>query len=298
MGKLVIITGSGGQLGHELLKTAPPDWQLVAMGRQQLDIGDAAAVQGALRILKPSLIINAAAYTAVDQAEREPVAAQRGNAEGPANLAAGADEVGARLLHVSTDFVFNGHASVAYTPEHETDPLSVYGLSKRDGETAVLARGGKHCVVRTGWVYASHGRNFLQSMLRLLAERQTLGVVDDQIGTPTWAQGLAQLLWRLAERQTLRGIYHYSDAGVASWYDFACAIRELASERGLLRASAVIQPIPSSDYPTPAQRPRFSVLDKRRTWRDCDITPSHWRTQLAAALNELRTPLTEGESHG
>jgi dTDP-4-dehydrorhamnose reductase len=284
----VIITGAGGQLGWELQQTAPAPDACMALPRSALDIADADAVEALFARERPALLINAAAYTAVDRAESEPALAMRVNGEGPATLAAACRRHGARLLHVSTDFVFDGHASVPYTPDARPAPLGEYGRSKLAGERAVLATAPGAVVVRTGWVYSSAGHNFVKTMLRLMDERDTLSVVVDQVGTPTWARGLARLLWQAAGRDDRSGIYHWSDAGVCSWYDFAVAIAEEALALGLLSRLPEIHPIPGVEYPTPAKRPAFSVLDKRSSWEDFDTEGIHWRVQLRQMLQELK----------
>jgi dTDP-4-dehydrorhamnose reductase len=236
----------------------------------------------------PQLVINAAAYTAVDKAESQPEAAHRGNAVGPGTLAQGCARQGVRLIHISTDFVFDGTASQPYLPEAPTAPLGEYGRSKRAGELAVQSAQPEALILRTGWVYSSFGSNFVKTMLRLMGERNELAVVTDQVGTPTWAHGLAAAVWAAAARPQLHGIYHWSDAGVCSWYDFAVAIYEEARALGLLSRAVNIRPIPAADYPTPAQRPAYSVLDKTASWRDFALEGVHWRAQLRAMLAEFR----------
>lgn len=288
MNQKVVVVGAGGQLGRELLRSAPPAVRLTALTRSELDIGDANAVTGCLQRYAPALVINAAAYTGVDAAESAPAAARRANAEGPANLARTCSDLGARLIHVSTDFVFDGLASRPYGPGAATAPLGEYGRSKLAGEQAVQEALPAALVVRTGWVYSAFGRNFVRTMLRLMAEREELAVVEDQVGTPTWARGLAQALWAAGDRPQLGGIYHWSDAGVCSWYDFAVAIQEEALALGLPVRPARIRPIPASDYPTPARRPHYSVLDKTLSWRDFELEGVHWRRQLRLMLGELK----------
>ena len=281
----VLVTGAEGQLGRLLVSTAPAGMQVTALSRAGLDIGDAAAVLAAVRTLAPGLIINAAAYTAVDKAESEGELAARVNALGPAHLAAAARAVGARLVHVSTDFVFDGTAGTPYRADAATHPLSVYGRTKRDGELAVLEALPEHSlIVRTAWVYAAQGRNFLLTMLRLMRERGAVRVVADQVGTPTSARPLAMALWQMAGAG-VTGMHHWTDAGVASWYDFAVAIAEEAATLGLLPAGVSVTPIATADYPTPAHRPAYSVLDKSSL--PAGITPAHWRQQLRAVLKEI-----------
>lgn len=283
----VLITGARGQAGHELCRSAPAQVELLGLDRQALDISDAAAVTQAIHSARPDLIINAAAYTAVDQAESERAPAFAVNAGGAANLAAAAAGIGARLLHLSTDFVFDGANSSPYRPDDRTNPLSVYGASKLAGEQALLRISPGALIVRTGWLYSAHGHNFVKTILRLLTEREHLRIVADQVGTPTWAATLAQAVWAAAARPELHGIYHWSDAGVASWYDFAIAIQEEGLHLGLLARAIPIIPITSADYPTPARRPAYSVLDKNSAWHDFAIPAEHWRVALRRMLKEL-----------
>ncbi|AQA17251.1 dTDP-4-dehydrorhamnose reductase [Halioglobus japonicus] len=288
MPEKVLVTGAGGQLGQELLRTAPVATQCVGLTRSELDIGDAEAVEALIAHEQPSLVINAAAYTAVDKAEEEVEQAMRINGDGAGNLARACAGAGARLLHVSTDFVFDGLASSPYLPDSQTAPIGAYGRTKLAGEERVLAAAPDALIMRTGWVYSAFGANFVKTMLRLMAERDQLAVVADQVGSPTWARGLAEALWQAASRPEVGGIYHWSDAGVCSWYDFAVAIAEEGVASELLATAPVIAPIPASDYPTPAARPAFSVLDKRSSWRDLEMNGRHWREQLRAMLQELK----------
>ncbi|MEP0201150.1 MAG: dTDP-4-dehydrorhamnose reductase [Halioglobus sp.] len=284
----VIVLGAGGQLGRELTASVPAGVECLSYPRAQLDLTDSEAVSRVLGEQGAQAVINAAAYTAVDLSESEPEQAAAGNVNGPGVLAATCAQVGCRLIHVSTDFVFDGTASEPYTPDVKTSPLGVYGQTKRDGELAVLAALPDALIVRTGWVYSAHGSNFVKTMLRLMSERDALGVVADQVGTPTWAAGLAKTLWAFATRPELSGIYHWSDAGVCSWYDFAVAICEEGEQRGLLKRAVPISPIAASAYPTPARRPAYSVLDKSATWADLEIEGIHWRVQLRAMLQQLQ----------
>jgi len=284
----IIVCGADGQLGRELQLTQPPGIEAVPFNRHALDITDATAVEGALVTTGARAIINAAAYTAVDRAESDMETARVINATGPAILADCCAAHGARLLHVSTDFVFDGASGQAYRPDDEANPLGVYGASKLAGEQAVLASGADAIVVRTGWVYSRHGGNFVKTMLRLMAERDRLTVVEDQVGTPTWARGLAQTCWTLTLEPKAHGVYHWSDTGACSWYDFALAIHALALELGLLSAAVAVEPIPAADYPTPAKRPAFSVLDKQRTRALLGYAGRPWREQLGLMLADLK----------
>jgi dTDP-4-dehydrorhamnose reductase len=279
----VLITGANGQLGRALQATVRLGVSIIAAGSAELDIGDAAAVDALLSAERPDAIFNAAAYTAVDKAESEEALAMRINAEGVANLARGAAAVGARLVHVSTDFVFDGRSGIPYAPEAPTAPLGVYGRTKRQGE---IAAGPDALIVRTAWVYGSQGGNFVRTMLRLMAERDEVRVVADQIGTPTFAASLADALWRL-HAAGAKGLFHYTDSGAASWYDFAVAIQEEALAIGLLARAVPVIPIATSDYPTPAARPHYSVLDKSATFALLGGAAPHWRVNLRKMLKDI-----------
>lgn len=284
----VLLVGRAGQLGTALARRIPAGLELVPVDQLTLDIGDAAAVRTIVASLRPAVIINAAAYTQVDLAESEPEAAFRVNADGPGHLAQAAAVVGARMVHVSTDFVFAGDRPHPYDVDAATGPVNVYGRSKLAGEAAVLAElGPAATVVRTSWVYAAGGRNFVLTMLKLMRSRESLGVVVDQVGCPTWAGSLAKAVWDLACRADLHGIHHWSDEGVASWYDFAVAIQEEALKRKLLDRAIPIRAIAAREYPRPARRPAYSVLDKRRTAEALGYPPPHWRTSLRTMLDEL-----------
>ncbi|MCW2387058.1 dTDP-4-dehydrorhamnose reductase [Sphingobium sp. B11D3B] len=283
----VIITGAGGQLGQALQRCAPEDADIVALDRAALDIGDAAAVSACVAEVQPALILNAAAYTAVDKAESDRDLAWRINADGPGNLARAAASSGANLVHVSTDFVFDGTSGMPYRPDSPVAPLGVYGASKRAGEEAVLAASPQALIVRTAWVYGDTGHNFVRTMLRLVAERDEVRVVADQIGTPTYAAGLADVLWRL-QTAGASGLHHWTDSGAASWYDFAVAIQEEAVVLGLLNRAVPIVPISTRDYPTPAQRPSYSVLDKSSTVAHIGAPAPHWRVHLRDMLGVIK----------
>jgi len=285
----VVITGAGGQLGGELLRAAPEEVQCVPLGSADLDITDAGRTRERIIGARPDIVINAAAYTAVDRAETDAGRAYAVNADGPGNLAAAVRECGAFLVHVSTDFVFDGRKSSPYHVDDTPCPTGVYGASKLEGERriAALLPAERHAVVRTAWVYSCHGRNFVKTMLRLMAERQSLGVVADQIGTPTWAKGLALAVWQVA-LERLNGTHHWTDAGVASWYDFAVAIMEEARDVGLLRRDVCLTPLRTEEYPTPARRPAYSVLDKTLLWKKLGAPAPHWRVSLRRMLHELK----------
>lgn len=283
-----LITGANGQVGWELQRTAPKSATVIALDKQTMDIRNPALVDQVVREHKPDVIINAAAYTAVDKAESERDLAFAINRDGAANIARAANTCGARLIHISTDFVFDGKKSSPYLPTDSPHPLSIYGASKLAGEVAVRECTNDQAVVlRTAWVYSSHGHNFVKTMLRLMKEREQIGVVCDQVGTPTWARGLAEIVWRFAQAAISGGVYHWTDAGAASWYDFAIAIQEEAHSLGGLDRLIKIRPIDTSSYPTPAARPFYSILDKDLTWRLHDVTPTHWRHALRSMLHEV-----------
>jgi dTDP-4-dehydrorhamnose reductase len=284
----VLLTGANGQLGRELQRTAPSSIDLVARGRAQLDITDGTEVERQVTLAEPEVVINAAAYTAVDLAEEHRELTFAVNAEGARNLARAAATHGARMLQVSTDFVFDGVQGRPYQPEDSTNPQTAYGASKRRGEEYVIeASGGSAVILRTAWLYSRFGTNFATAMLRRMQAGQPLRVVADQVGTPTWARGLAEAIWRIVAMPSLQGLHHWTDAGVASWYDFAVAIQEEALLCGLLGRAVEVQPIASTDYPTPAHRPAYSVLDKARTWSALALRPVHWRSALRSMLKEL-----------
>jgi dTDP-4-dehydrorhamnose reductase len=280
----VFIAGGSGQLGRELRRCKPEGVELLALGSRELDLREAEAVAARVSGFRPQVVINAAAYTAVDRAESERETALAVNGQGAANLARAAHSAGAYCLQVSTDFVFDGAQSRPYLPSDRTNPLGVYGASKLAGEQLALAAYPEGvAVVRTAWLYSAFGNNFVVTMLRLMGERDSLGVVTDQVGTPTWGRGLAEALWQMAVLQP-KGILHWTDAGVTSWYDFAVAIQEEALEMGLLEREIPIHPISTADYPTPARRPSYSVLDKTATWAALRIRPVHWRKALRSML--------------
>ena len=289
--KRALVLGATGQLGRACLSGASERLAVQGLSRQQCDVTDDAALARAIKEADPHVVINAAAYTAVDAAEDEPLQAESANAEAPALLSALCAQRGARLVHVSTDFVFGGQAHAPYAPEANPEPLGVYGASKWRGEQAVSASGANHAIVRTSWVYGPGGRNFVLTMLRLMREQGTVRVVNDQIGSPTSTQGLAAVCWALALRDDVDGIFHWSDAGAISWYDFACGIRDEAIAVGLLTTPATVEPIGTQDFPTKARRPAFSVLDSRATCATLGIAQRPWRDALRDMLHSQR--LTE-----
>lgn len=283
-----LITGACGQVARAWAASAPAGWEIAALARAELDIADAGAVDRAVKGRQPDLILNAAAYTAVDRAEGEAEAAFAINRDGARNLAAAAEAVGARFVHLSTDFVFNGAGARPYRPDDPTGPVNVYGASKLAGEQAVRVAAPRALIVRSAWIYGPGGSNFLAAMLRLMADRGEVGVVSDQIGTPTSTLTLASGLWGLVAAQA-KGTWHFTDAGIASWYDFAQAIAEEALAAGLLTAAPKVRPIATSDYPTAARRPAYSVLDCRATYALIGRPAPHWREALRAVLQGMKT---------
>jgi dTDP-4-dehydrorhamnose reductase len=284
----VLITGASGQVGRSLARTAVNEAQLLPVSHKELDLTDGDAVLAYARHHAPEVIINAAAYTAVDRAESEPQLAERVNAAGPGYLAAAAREVGARFIHISTDFVFDGTASAPYRSEAATAPLSVYGRTKLAGERAVLeVLPERSVIVRTAWVYAAEGNNFVRTMLRIMNASGAVRVVADQVGTPTAALSLAETLWKIVGQTEISGIHHWTDAGVASWYDFAVAIAEEGAALNLVPPTVTVTPIATADYPTPARRPAYSVLDKSSLAR-YGLVPVHWRRRLRTVLGEMK----------
>ena len=281
----ILVLGSNGQLGRALADTAPNANEFVGLDLPDVDITSIDALLKICRDEQPAVIINAAAYTAVDDAEAEAELAAAVNVEGPRNIAAAARDVGARLIHISTDFVFDGEATTPYQPDAETNPQSVYGRTKRDGELAVLQMMPESAaIVRTAWLYSKTGNNFVTTMLRLMGERETLSVVADQFGTPTWADSLAAALWILAGRQQLGGMFHWTDGGEANWHEFAVAIQQEALAAGLLDRTIPINAISTENYPTAATRPHYSVLDCEATYAAVDLYPPQWRVNLRHML--------------
>jgi dTDP-4-dehydrorhamnose reductase len=284
----VMITGANGQVGRALLKSVPGRTEAIPLTRVDLDISDREAVLSLTRFHAPDLIINAGAYTAVDKAESEPQAAERANAIGPHNLAVAAGQAGARLIHLSTDFVFDGLASRPYAPDAPTNPQNTYGRTKRAGEEAVAdVLAARSVILRTAWVYAAEGSNFVRTMLRLMSAKGAVRVVADQVGTPTAASSLAEVIWAIAARSDMNGTHHWTDAGIASWYDFAVAIAEEGAVLGLLPSQVRVDPIASEEYPTPAKRPSYSVLDKRSLLAEVTVHARHWRSNLRTVLGQI-----------
>jgi dTDP-4-dehydrorhamnose reductase len=286
----VLITGAGGQVGRALVRTAPSDYIVDSLTHSQLDLGNRDQVAACIADAKPNVVINAAAYTAVDRAESDREHAFAVNSVGVGVLAQACHAANARLIHISTDYVFDGCSTVPYESSTPTNPINAYGASKLAGEHAIAETPAlEWVIVRTSWVYAPWGQNFLLTMLRLMRERGSVSVVSDQIGAPTSALGLAGFLWRIASLPKVRGLLHYADSGVASWYDFAVAINEEATAIGLLQHPAIVKPIRTSEYPTPAKRPALSLLSTQSSLATASFTPTHWREALRTIVKELKT---------
>jgi dTDP-4-dehydrorhamnose reductase len=290
---VIVLTGAGGQLGNTLAQLWPQsvlskDLQLLALASAELDICNSDAIASALAPHDVAVVINAAAYTAVDKAEEEVDRAYAVNETGAANLAQCCQAKGARMIQVSTDFVFDGQANSPYKADANTGPLGVYGASKLAGEQAVLNCLGEQAVVlRTSWLYSPFNSNFVLTMLRLMREKEQLAVVDDQIGSPTSTFSLADCILAFAGRPDLNGVYHCCDGAEISWCDFAREIQARALKLGLLEREIPIAAIPASDYPTPARRPAYSVLDISATLADLDLPRPDWQQNLQKVLGHL-----------
>lgn len=290
----ILLTGAGGQVGWELRRALLPLGPIVAPGRAQCDLSRPEILANIVRQVRPQWIINPAAYTAVDHAESEMELCNTVNAVAPGVLAQAAYEVGAGIIHFSTDYVFDGGKRAPYRESDATAPLNHYGASKLAGEQAVAAAGAPWLVFRTGWVYGGHGVNFVRTMQRLLGERSSLSVVDDQIGAPTWARAIADAVaiivgrYRTPERVAeVSGLYHLSCGGSTSWFGFAEAIRERLLLAQPNRPLAQLIAIPSRDYPTPAVRSPYSLLDNGKLERTFGLALPHWRECFDLAAPEF-----------
>ena len=296
----VLLTGAAGQLGQALIASAPQGLELMATSRSggqglaAIDLSDADACRAAVEEYQPDWVLNAGAYTAVDKAESEPELAEAVNAGAPEAFAAALRRQGGRLLQLSTDFVFNGRQGCPYRTDQPRDPLGIYGLSKARGEEAVEAGFGSEgggIILRTSWVIGPVGRNFALTMLRLHREKTELGVVADQVGCPSSTLNLAVACWQAIQRSNegikLPPVLHWSDAGAASWYDVAVAVGELGVELGLIEHPAAVNPITTADYPTPATRPGYSLLDCCQTREALELNGQHWRSALRDVLKSI-----------
>ncbi|HEX7846483.1 MAG TPA: dTDP-4-dehydrorhamnose reductase [Chitinophagaceae bacterium] len=286
----ILVTGSNGQLGKELkaLEFAYPQFDLVFLSREDMPIHHFELVRNTFKAHQPNYLINCAAYTAVDKAESEKELAFQVNAEAVGVLAAVCKEHDCRFIHISTDYVFDGNATLPYKEEARTNPQGVYGASKLEGEKQAVELNPDSIIIRTSWVYSEFGKNFVKTMLKLMSEREELNVVYDQVGSPTYAADLAETILRIISNCQLSignwrpGIYHYSNDGIISWYDFAVAIRELS------RSTCKINPISTAEYPTTAKRPAYSVLDKVKIQRVLNIELKGWRESLKNCLQRMQ----------
>ncbi|MBI2413412.1 MAG: dTDP-4-dehydrorhamnose reductase [Deltaproteobacteria bacterium] len=287
----VLVTGSSGQLAGDLIPALERGGHtVVGFDSRAFDITDADRVGFEAARLKPGCIINTAAYTKVDLAEKERERAFAVNRDGARNLARAAASIGSPLIHISTDFVFDGRKATPYIEEDPTGPLGVYGASKLAGEDEILKTLPEHFIIRTSWLYGARGNNFVKTILRLAGERDAIRVVYDQAGTPTWTGDLAASIAAMVDAIEAGsfdyGIYHYSSEGVASWYDFADAIVDESRKMGASLRCRTIEPILTSEYPTPARRPAYSVLDKQKIKKTFGIRIPHWRASLIKMLEE------------
>jgi dTDP-4-dehydrorhamnose reductase len=298
----ILLTGKTGQIGWELERLLPAVGNVVALDRRGLDLADPSSIRKAVREIQPNLIVNAAAYTAVDLAEDEPELAYAINAEGPGILAEEGKRVGAALIHYSTDYVFDGRKTTPYTEDDPTGPLNVYGKSKLAGEQAIQAVGVPHLIFRTSWVYSTRGKNFLLTILRLAREREELRVVNDQIGCPNWSRSLAETTASVIKRASdsgnsialgeRSGIYHVSGTGETTWYQFARLILEKVRQVSFRDNSRQLEirdviPIVTSEFPSPAQRPLYSLLGSAKLQEQFGLHLSDWKTQLEGAMNAI-----------
>lgn len=285
-----LVTGGGGQLSKALLRTAEEHHQVSMHSIETLDITCAEQVGRVVDEMRPDVIINAAGYTAVDKAESDEVNARSVNEDGPRKLARAASEYGSRLIHISTDFVFDGVSEKPWLTTDEPNPVSVYGRTKLAGEQAIIGSDLEQwTIVRTAWLYDGISPNFVSTMLRLMKDRKDISVVADQTGTPTLVDSLATAVWGLADNE-ISGVHHWTDDGCTTWHGFATAIEEIGYRSGLLESRTRVNPITTTDYPTPARRPAYSVLDKTTTWDALEGTramPSiHWRENLNNMITE------------
>ena len=281
----ILITGAKGQLGQALVRSKPTDVLLYALSRHELDLGDSNKIHECINTIQPDWIINAAAMTQVDEAEKKKEACFAINAEAVHQIALAAKKTGAKVLQISTDYVFDGKQGRPYLPDATVSPIKIYGESKALAEkwmTTLLPNQG--WILRPTWIYSASGGVFVKTVLRLLQEKDCLHIVEDQIATPTSVEELVNFIWKMIQLGPLPGVYHFTDAGVASRYDFAVAIAEEAFSLGMLSSQKPIFPVSSDYFPMLAKRPAFSVLDKHSSWAACDYTPLHWREALRMTL--------------
>ncbi|MBK6936973.1 MAG: dTDP-4-dehydrorhamnose reductase [Chitinophagaceae bacterium] len=290
--KKIIVVGANGQLGSEINVLSPlyPQYEFVFLSEANLSILDFDAVRSVFKVTKPDYLINCAAYTAVDKAEADREIALKVNAEAVSYIAVLCEEYKTGFIHISTDYVFDGNASVPYKPDDITNPQSVYGDTKLAGERLAFRNNPSTILIRTAWVYSEFGHNFVKTMIRLMKEREEIKVVNDQVGTPTYAADLADAIMKIiSSEKWVPGIYHFSNAGIISWYDFALAIKE---ETG---SNCRVLPVPTSQYPTSAKRPAFSVLDTSKISVTYSLQITNWRGSLLKCLKRLTTLLPQHE---
>jgi len=287
----IVVTGANGQLGSELRVLSPslPQYEFIFVAREQLPIDDEKAVNDLLNTHRPVCLINCAAYTAVDKAETEKEQAFRINGYATGVLAAACKEIDCRFIHVSTDYVFDGNGTSPYKTDDPVSPLGVYGASKLEGENLAMEKNPGSIIIRTSWVYSEFGKNFVKTMLKLMSERESLNVVNDQIGSPTYAADLADAILQIVQYLQINsyapdtaGIYHYANTGVISWYDFATAIKEISGSK------CIVNPIPTSQYPTPAKRPSYSVFDTEKIQNAFGIELHGWKDSLRKCISRLQ----------
>ena len=294
MQKKILVTGANGQLGMELqqLAVANPSFKFIFTARDEFPLDNPDATNDFITKHQPQYLINCAAYTAVDKAESETELVYKINAEAPGVIAKACKENNTRLIHISTDYVFNGMGSVPYKEEDATDPVNFYGASKLEGEKNVLRFNPDSIIIRTAWVYSEFGKNFVKTMIRLMAEKDQVNVVNDQWGTPTYAADLAEAIMKIisvldgpthhSPLAAHPGVYHFTNEGIITWYDFAVTIKELSG------SSCIVNPIPSSAFPTPAKRPFYSVLDKTKIQQAFGIQLKNWKASLAVCMERLK----------
>ena len=286
MRKKILVTGANGQLGMELqqLSKAYPLFEFIFTTREEMPLDNPGAISNFIAKHQPQYFINCAAHTAVDKAESEKELAYQINAEAPGIIAKACKENNVQLIHISTDYVFNGTGTVPYKESDATDPVNLYGDSKLQGEKKVMEFNPDSIIIRTAWVYSEFGKNFVKTMLRLMADKDQISVVSDQSGTPTYAADLAEaILQIISSQQWTPGIYHFSNEGAITWYDFAVAIKELSG------SNCKVNPITTSQYPTPAKRPGYSVLDKTKIRQTFSIPPKDWKASLSICLQKLKS---------
>jgi len=281
---VILVTGANGQLGKELkqLEHSYPAYKFIFLSREDLPIHHFELVRNFFKGYHPQYLINCAAYTAVDKAESEKELAFQVNGEAVGVLAAVCKEYGTHFLHISTDYVFDGNGTAPYRPDAPTNPQSVYGASKLMGEQQAVAFNAESIIIRTSWVYSAFGKNFVKTMMKLMAEREDISVVNDQVGSPTYAADLAGVIMHIIDSgKWAPGIYHYSNEGVINWYEFALAIKEIS------QSACRVHPIPSSQYPTPAKRPSYSVMDTSGLSQIWPVAPRPWKESLASCMARL-----------